>query len=172
MPLNPDMILFWLDKFHDDYQVLKFILNADEKHDKQTWAVLNHLPREETSALFDKLAVPGSQFEIYTELIAGKPQPIPELKLFSRKIQKAFSSHPCWVRWAAMFDRPLTSEQRKVLAHYRVAFLCLLAHGWTEKSDEILSLAARPMASKTNLITGEFLYSRDVLRDTLNLNLN
>jgi hypothetical protein len=165
MPPSLNFIMFWLDKFGNDYHVLKFILTRNEnENEKQTWAVLNVLTAAASpcSLNFEK---PGTDYDIYSSIIGRKPQPIPELKKYSEQIQKKYNTHYCWVRWAGIFDRSLTAEQRQILIHYRTAFLCLLVNGFTDQADMILQMAENPCtASLTDRITGEFLYSKEVLR--------
>jgi hypothetical protein len=161
---NPDLIMYWLDKFGNDYHVLKFILTRSD-NEKQVWAVLNVLSVAAESACSLNFEKPGTDFDIYASIIGRKPQPIPELKKYPEQIQKKYNVHSCWVRWAGIFDRSLTSEQRQILIHYRTAFLCLLVKGFTDQADMILHMAENPCTgSITDRITGEFLYSKEVLR--------
>ncbi len=167
MTPDPDMILFWLDKFGNDYEVLKFILT--NPHQEQTWAVLNVLPASLNINLnlIDAENTPGEDFEIYAEILRSSTYQVPELKAYPDKIRRKFGSDICWVYWAGIFDRPLTDDQRTILIHYRTAFLCLLVNGFIENANHILKMAEYPQTCEEKRITGAFLYSRDVLRGTL-----
>jgi hypothetical protein len=165
---DPDMILCWLDKFGNDYEVLKFILT--NRNHGQTWVVLNVLPSSLVSSslsLIDEDNSPGEDFEIYSEILRSSPYQVPEIKAYPDAIRRRFRSDICWVRWAGIFDRQLTIEQRKILIHYRTAFLCLLVNGFSEEAEHILKMAEYPQTCEEERITGEFLYSREVLRGTL-----
>jgi len=162
MQLHPTMFALWIDKFGNDYNVLRFILTS--RHEAQVWKVLEYLTASKVSDI-TAFAEPGTDFEIYAKLIGNKPQPIPELKRYPLYIQQQYSTHPCWIRWAGIFDRPLTEEQRKILIHYRVAFTSLLLNKFDSHAEKVLVMAERPCTA--SVITGEFLYSKNILSGIL-----
>ncbi len=156
------MIMFWLDKFGNNYEVLKYILTTDIRHEKHTWAVLHNISLSKSHIPID-MPPPGTAFDIYAGILKENLKPVPELRQYPADIQAKLSAHPCWIKWAGVFDRNnLTGEQRKILIHYRRAFLCLLVNGFDEAAETILKYASLPMT--THKINGTLLYSSKVLR--------
>ena len=168
MSLNPHIVLLWYIS-NKTSTVLEFICN-NKDNPQYVWAVLDALALEPEKSMQKKTQIglepPGTSYDIYRKLIAGVPQPVPELKFYPAKIQEQFRTHDCWIGWAGLFDRKLTQKDRVMLSYYREAFLCLLVNGMEQEAYGIMGLAAQPIDIPDQL-TGEIMYSKEVLRANL-----
>ena len=160
--MDPQIILQWYIT-NKTYSVLKFIISNKDKP-AYLLTVLDSLHVPITVDM--KMDPPGTDYAIYRQLIAGAPQPVPELKCYSSEVQEKFKTHECWVGWAGIFDRKLTKSQRVILSHYRAAFLCLLVNGFVQEAYAILKLAEHPVDAPGQL-TGKIMYSKEVLKEFL-----
>jgi hypothetical protein len=166
--LDPQIILYWYMS-NKTYSVLEFITNNKDKP-LYVKAVLNGLTMYPLGPVVNVITEPpGTDYDIYRMLIGNAPQPVPELKYYPQNIQERFQTHDCWVGWAGIFDRKLTSSQRQMLSRYREAFLCLLVNGFEQEAYAIMKLAEQPVDVPGQL-RGEIMYSKQVLREWLNLN--
>lgn len=166
--LNSKLLMLWYTNIKT-FSVLKFILDAPHTYEAYVTAVLTEITERSAAPdhKYQRLieSEPGQDYEIYRSIISGRPQPIPELKNYTEDIQKEYALHPCWVGWAGIFDRKLTKDERVILSYYRKAFLHLLIDGKHNEAYAIMALAECPF--NDDLLTGELLYSVNVLRGTL-----
>jgi hypothetical protein len=170
--LNSKLLILWYTNIKT-FSALKFILDSPYNHEAYVTAVLTEITERtgrldhENDHKYHRLieSDPGQDYEIYRSIISDRPQPIPELKNYNEDIQKEYGLHPCWVGWAGIFDRKLTKEERVILSYYRKAFLHLLIDGKQNEAYAIMALAECPF--NDDLLTGELLYSVNVLRGTL-----
>jgi hypothetical protein len=165
--LNSKLLIYWYTNIKT-FAALKFILDSPDTYEAYILSVLTELNDkmygEDQCQIPLISSEPGRDFEIYRTLISEKPQPIPELKLYPVEMQQAYSLHPCWVGWAGIFDRKLAKEERVILTYYRKAFLHLLIEGCTNEAYAVMNLAESPFNYEPELLTGNLLYSVNVLR--------
>ncbi len=173
---NVKLFTYWYTNIKS-YSALKFILNASDAHFTYVWAVLNELSElvhvqvqedKSSSSVSTLISTdPGKDYEIYRKIISDAPQPIPELQQYPLEVQRTYEVHPCWIGWAGIFDRPLSKQERKILSHYRATFLYLLINGYEKEAYAVMHLAEYPFNYEPDPLTGDLLYSQNVLRGTL-----
>jgi len=176
--LNSNLLIYWYTNIKT-FSALKFILDSPDTYEAYILSVLTELndqmcgqgQSQSQSQIHLISSEPGRDFDIYRTLISDKPQPIPELKFYPDEIQSVYALHPCWVGWAGIFDRKITKADRVILTYYRKAFLHLLIEGYTQEAYAVMNLAESPFNHEPELLTGNLLYSVNVLRGALTLKL-
>jgi hypothetical protein len=162
---NVNLFIYWYTNIKS-YSALKFILDSPDINVDYVGAVLNELVAGDISVSLISND-PGKDYDIYRKIILDTPQPIPELKTYPPAIQKIYAVHPCWIGWAGIFDRPLSKQERKILTHYRATFLYLLINGHENEAYAVMHLAEYPFNYNPDPLTGNVLYSRNVLREAI-----
>ena len=166
----------WYDNFKE-YSVLAFINEEVEKLEDLQGIELENRIKRLNAILDDKKSLnytrkytiinekPGKDFDIYKSIIGSEPQPIPELKKYSKETQDKFNKHACWIKWAGIYDRKISAKERSYLANYRNVYLVFLINEDPERAAGVLKLAEMPFT--LNIITMEYLYSEYIIRQML-----
>lgn len=170
----------WYDNIKD-YSVLSFIIKEiseiKQRHTeslkellkKRLYAVVINLQENLNLNLNLKTVLirdcPGKDYHIYKTIIGNNPQPVPELKNYPEDIARKLSTHPCWIEWAAIYDRNLTDDERSILSKYRQVYIKFLFNNDFERAKGVLNLAKYPYT--LNLINFKYLYSKKIITDML-----
>jgi hypothetical protein len=172
--IDIELYQLWVDNIKD-YSVLNFILTElkGKKHTdvaqvrKRIYAILTDLSLNLPLNLPLPLITtpPGIDYEIYKSIIGANPQPIPELKNYPEDIANKLSTHPCWIDWAAIYDRKLTQGDRLILNQYREVYIKFLYKNDFKRAKNVLNLATFPFS--LNLINLQYLYSKKIITELL-----